>query len=122
MSTEVKHFLITPEDGIREFTAEQAAMVAAGTRPLPELADRMVRYLQITLDDSEIGEIKVQTSGAFVAFDADGRVTEAHPPRMPSRSPALNTMPSSSGHCATCRLWRRRFTDFRYGPFAHLSI
>lgn len=81
MSTEVKHFLITPEDGIREFSAEQAAMVAAGTRPLPELVDRMVRYLQITLDDSEIGEIKVQTSGAFVAFDADGRVTEAHPPK-----------------------------------------
>ncbi len=80
MSTEVKHFLITPDDGIREFSTEQAAMVASGTQPLPELADRQVRYLQITLDDSEIGEIKVQTSGAYVAFDANGLVTEARPP------------------------------------------
>jgi hypothetical protein len=81
MSTEVKHFLITPEGGIREFTTEQAALVAAGTRPLPEFAKAQLRYLQLTLDDSEAGEIKVQTSGAFVAFDDEGRVVEAKPPK-----------------------------------------
>lgn len=79
MSTQIRHFLISPEGGIREFTTEQAALVAAGTGRVPELADCRVRYLQLTVDDSQAGEIKVQTSGASVRFDADGRVTEAGP-------------------------------------------
>lgn len=80
MSTEVRHFLITSDGGIREFTPEQAAKVAAGSSRLPELADRRVRYLQLTVDDTEVGEIRVQTAGASVAFDAEGRVSDAGPP------------------------------------------
>ncbi len=80
MSIEVRHFLITPDGGIREFTREQAARVAAGSSRLPELADRRVRYLQLTVDDTEAGEIRVQTAGASVSFDADGRVNDAGPP------------------------------------------
>lgn len=79
MSTQVRHFLLTPEGGIREFSTEQAALVATGSSRLPELADRQVRYLQLTVDDTEAGEIRVQTAGASVRFDAEGRVAEAGP-------------------------------------------
>lgn len=80
MSIIVRHFLITPQGRIREFSTEQAALVASGSSRLPELADCRVRYLQLTVDDSETGEIRVQTAGACVRFDGEGRVTEAGPP------------------------------------------
>ncbi|AXQ31701.1 hypothetical protein D0B54_10810 [Solimonas sp. K1W22B-7] len=81
MTTQTRHFVLTPEGGIREFSTEQAALIAAGARSVPELADLRVRYLQLTLDDSaDNGELKVQTSGASIEFDADGRLREAGPP------------------------------------------
>lgn len=81
MSMQVRHFVLTPEGGIREFSMEQAALIAAGASRVPELADRRVRYLQLTVDDSaDSGELKVQTAGASILFDAEGRLTEASPP------------------------------------------
>lgn len=81
MSTQVRHFVLTPEGGIREFTTEQAALIAAGAGRIPEFATRRVRYLQLTVDDSEdTGELKVQTAGASIQFDSDGRLAEAGPP------------------------------------------
>lgn len=81
MSTQTRHFVITPEDGIREFTAEQASLIAAGASRIPEFAGRNLRYLQLTVDDeSSSGELKVQTAGASIRFDAEGRLKEAAPP------------------------------------------
>jgi hypothetical protein len=81
MSSETRHFVLTPEGGIREFSTDQAALIAAGARSVPELADLRVRYLQLTVDDSaDNGELKVQTAGASIVFDHDGKLREAGPP------------------------------------------
>jgi len=81
MSMQVRHFVLTPEGGIREFSTEQAALIAAGAGRVPDLADLRVRYLQLTVDDSaDNGELKVQTAGASIQFDGEGRLTEAAPP------------------------------------------
>jgi hypothetical protein len=81
MSTQIRHFLLTKDGGIREFSTEQAALIAAGASRLPEFAQSRLRYLQLTLDDEpNNGELKVQTSGACIGFDAEGRVTEASAP------------------------------------------
>lgn len=80
MSIETRHFLITREGRIREFSTEQAALVAAGASRLPEFAESRVRYLQLTVDDANPGELRVQTAGASIQFDADGRLAGAGPP------------------------------------------
>ncbi len=78
---EVRHFLLTPEGGIREFSTEQAALIASGNDRLPEFAGRDLRYLQLTLDSKADGnEISIRTSGARIHFDDSGRVAEAGPP------------------------------------------
>lgn len=82
MTVQTLHFLLTPEGGIREFSAEQAGRVVAGAGRLPEFARLRVRYLQVTVSDAEAAnEVQVQTTGASIGFDADGRLTEAGPPR-----------------------------------------
>ena len=81
MNAQIRHFLLTPEGGIREFSTEQAALIAAGANRLPEFATRRIRYLQLTLDDvNDNGEIKVQTAGASIQFDDEGKLAEAGPP------------------------------------------
>ncbi|WP_028079305.1 hypothetical protein [Solimonas soli] len=81
MSQHIRHFVLTPEGGIREFTADQAALIAAGADRLPEFAGRDLRYLQLTLmDNAGSGELKIQTAGARIHFDEQGRMTEAGPP------------------------------------------
>lgn len=78
---QIRHFVFTSEGSIREFSPEQAALVAAGAGTLPEFADKSVRYLQVALDDNEANdEMKVQTSGASIQFDAEGKITKAGPP------------------------------------------
>lgn len=80
MSMQIRHFLLTQDGGIREFSMDQAAEIAAGASRLPEFADRRLRYLQLTLNDEVgSGELKVQTAGACIGFDAEGRVIEATP-------------------------------------------
>lgn len=76
---QTKHFVLTQET-IREFSAEQAALVAAGVNALPEFADRRVRYLQVMVDDENATELRVQTAGAAIEFDHDGRMRQAGPP------------------------------------------
>lgn len=80
MNAQTRHFVITP-DGIREFSAEQASQIAAGSKNLPEFAGRNLRYMQLTLDETnEPGEIRVQTAGACIRFDGEGRLKEAAAP------------------------------------------
>ena len=82
MSTHIRHFVITPEGGIREFSTELAAGVAAGSEKVPEFAGRYLRYLQLTVNDEpDSGEMRIQTAGASIRFDAEGRLTEAVPPK-----------------------------------------
>lgn len=80
-SVTTRHFLLTQDGAVREFSAEQAALIAAGANRLPEYAQRRLRYLQVTFNSIQDSEIKVQTAGAAIEFDADGRLTEAAPPR-----------------------------------------
>lgn len=80
MSTHIRHFVLTQEGSIREFSAEQAALVAAGDSRMPEFADSHVRYLQLTVNDEASNEIKIQTAGAMIKFDHEGRMAEAKPP------------------------------------------
>lgn len=80
MSTETRHFVLTPEGDIREFTADQAALIAAGTRRVPEFAGHDMRYMQLTMDDNVTeGELRITTAGARLHFDDKGKLTEAGP-------------------------------------------
>lgn len=76
---QIKHFVLTLDGGIREFTAEQAALVAAGANTLPEFAERRVRYLQVTVDDDNGSELRIQTAGASIEFDREGKMMQAGP-------------------------------------------
>jgi hypothetical protein len=75
----VRHFLLTQDDAVEEFTAAEAAAVAEGRQDLPRFADKRLRYVQVDFDDTanEEGEIHVRTLGAIVRFDTDGRLAEA---------------------------------------------
>ena len=79
---QIRHFVFTSDGKIREFSPEQAAMVAAGAGTLPEFADSRVRYLQVTLEenDAEADEMKILTSGASIQFDGEGKIAKAGPP------------------------------------------
>jgi hypothetical protein len=81
MATQIRHFLLTPDGRLREFSAQEAALVAAGTESLPEFAGRRLRYLQVTVnrDDSE-DQINIQAAGACITFDDEGRLSEAGAP------------------------------------------
>ena len=79
MSNHVRHFVLTGDGRIREFSPEQAAKVAAGASRMPEFADERVRYLQLTLEDETDTEIRIQSAGASIRFDGDGKLLEAGP-------------------------------------------
>lgn len=80
MNAEIRHFVITRDGRVREFSAQQAALVASGVNSLPEFASDRLRYLQITVDTGSSGQIKVQTGSACLRFDDDGRFTGAEAP------------------------------------------
>ena len=77
---QIRHFVLTTSGSIREFSTEQAALIAAGADTLPEFADQKLRYLQVTLEDSSETELRIQTAGASLRFDGDGKMAEAGPP------------------------------------------
>lgn len=75
----VRHFLLTQEGSIEEFSETEASAVAEGKRDLPQFAEKRLRYVQVAYEDTanEEGEIHVRTLGAIVSFDAEGRLREA---------------------------------------------
>ena len=80
MNADIRHFVITQDGRVREFSTEQAAMVASGMNPMPEFASHRLRYLQVAVDTEKVGEIKVQTGSACLDFDDDGRFAGAAAP------------------------------------------
>ena len=80
MSTEIRHFVLTQAGEIREFSSDEAALIAAGSNRLPEFAERRLCYLQVSWDAEAAVEMKISTAGAAIRFDAEGRMTEATPP------------------------------------------
>lgn len=79
MNTETRHFVVTKDGSIREFSAAQAASIGSGTSCVPEFADSDLKYLQVSWISQSDNEIRVQTAGASIHFDAKGRLSETHP-------------------------------------------
>lgn len=77
----IRHFLLTNEGSIEEFSAEEASRVASGDVSLPRFADKRLRYLQVAVEEAgEGGRVQVRTLGAVIGFDAEGRLREAGAP------------------------------------------
>lgn len=77
----IRHFLLTQDGSIEEFSDEEATRLATGDESLPRFADQRLRYVQVAVEEpDESGQIQVRTLGAVVGFDADGRVHEAGAP------------------------------------------
>jgi len=74
-----RHFLLTNDSEIEEFTEEQASRVAAGTDALPRFADTRVRYVVVDIDDAvdNNGDLRVRTLGAIITFDDQGHMLQA---------------------------------------------
>lgn len=79
MDNEIRHFVLTQDGKIREFSTEEAASIGTGISCVPEFADHDLHYLQVSLSEQTEGEIRVQTAGASIHFDDKGRLSEAHP-------------------------------------------
>jgi len=83
----IRHFLLTDDGHIEEYSESEASRVAEGTRLLPRYADARVRYVQVAFDEEpEDGEIRVRTLGAVIGFDEHGRIDEAAAPADESES------------------------------------
>lgn len=84
---QIKHFVLSDDGHIREFSSERAFKVANRMDAVPELADTHVRYVQVQFDElSQDEPVQVVTAGAMVHFDAEGRVQEVgavEPGKMP---------------------------------------
>lgn len=73
----IKHFVLSDDGHIHEFSSERAFKVANGLDTVPEFADAHVRYVQVQFDEQSNEEpMQVVTAGAMVHFDANGRVLE----------------------------------------------
>lgn len=74
-----RHFLLTHDNAIEEFSEEQASRVAEGMTTLPQFADKRLRYVQVDIADAvdNNGELRVRTLGAVITFDDDGRMIQA---------------------------------------------
>lgn len=74
----IKHFVLTDDGRIREYSSEEAFSVINGMTRIPELADLKVRYLQVRFDEEQDDDtMQVVTAGAAISFDGDGRLCEA---------------------------------------------
>lgn len=75
----IRHFLLTEDGAMEEFTEDEASAVVEGKQDLPRFADQQLRYVQVAFDDqaNDEGEIQVKTLGAIVKFDDEGRLAEA---------------------------------------------
>ena len=111
MSNQTRHFILTA-DGIREFSPDQAAMIAAGMRTAPEYAHSRVRYLQLTVHDDNESEFEVAAAGGCIEFDDQGRLRGAGAPTGPDEQ-------ISSFEYDTCVQWALRALQLDSNPSFH---
>lgn len=78
----IRHFILTNDGRIEEFSELEAARVASGDSVLSQFADSRLRYVQVSYDEETdaSGELKVRTMGAVINFDEDGRINGAGSP------------------------------------------
>ena len=75
---QIKHYLLTGNGEIQEFTLDQAIHVALGRQSLPEYAGLEARYLQVVVEEPDDNNtLHVKTLGAHVRFDAHGRLSDS---------------------------------------------
>ncbi len=73
----IKHFVLSNDGHIHEFSSERAFKVANGLDTVPELADAHVRYVQVQFEEQGNDEpMQVVTAGALVDFDSEGRIVD----------------------------------------------
>lgn len=83
MHMQVKHYILSNDGRIAEFSTEEAFRVANRLSALPQYADSRLRYVQVQfdeLDESLPEELKVRIAGAYVSFDGQGRLNDANAP------------------------------------------
>jgi hypothetical protein len=74
----VKHYILTNDGHITEYSAEEAFRVANGMRTLPEYADSRQRYIQVQFDEQGEDKLQIRIAGAYVSFDAQGQLRDAN--------------------------------------------
>lgn len=72
----IRHYVLTPDGAIREFSADETTSVAVGTDRIPEFAGSDLRYLLVSWEPQGENELQIQTAGAAIHFDAEGRMVE----------------------------------------------
>ncbi len=80
---QVKHYILSNDGRIAEFSTEEAFKVANRLSSLPQYADSRLRYVQVQFDDQEDvlpDKLKVRIAGAYVSFDKQGRLSDADAP------------------------------------------
>ena len=86
----IRHFILTNDGRIEEFSENEASKVASGDSVLEQFADLRLRYVQVAYDEEtdSSGELKVRTMGAVINFDGEGRISGAGSPS--NKSEALS--------------------------------
>jgi hypothetical protein len=80
---QVRHYILSDDGRIAEFSTEEAFKVANRLSSLPQYADCRLRYVQVQFDDQEDvlpDRLKVRIAGAYVSFDKQGRLSDADAP------------------------------------------
>ena len=83
MNMQIKHYILTDDGHIAEFSTEEAFKVANRLSALPQFAGSRQRYVQVQFDapdGSAPEELKVRIAGAYVSFDGQGRLSDADAP------------------------------------------
>lgn len=80
---QVRHYILSNDGRIAEFSTEQAFKVANRMCALPQFADSRQRYVQVQFEEpaEATGEqLRVRIAGAYVSFDQQGRLSDADAP------------------------------------------
>ncbi len=84
MNMQVRHYILSNDGRIAEFSTEEAYKVANRLSSLPQYADSRLRYVQVQFDelegDAAPEKLKVRIAGAYVSFDGQGRLSNADAP------------------------------------------
>lgn len=80
---QVRHYILSDDGRIAEFSTEEAFKVANRLSALPQFAASRQRYVQVQFEEPEevlSDKLKVRIAGAYVSFDEQGQLSEADAP------------------------------------------